>query len=270
MRLGIIGGGRAAWAFGSAWRQAGLPLAGIAIRPQSFSPAPGLLGLARTSVAELMQEADVIVAAVSDHALPEVAAVLAKAPEAVALFHCSGSMTSAVFGRRPSGFSLHPLRALPAVGSESGLAGTLLVFEGSETSRTVARAIVESVGGRFAEIAAGAKPLYHAAAVFGSNYLAALLAISMRLLDEAGLRVEPAALKGDIAELAVSAVQNWAAQKGTTSFTGPIVRGERDVIRKHLDALESTPDLQRVYQELAAQIAGEDLESWLERQAALR
>jgi predicted short-subunit dehydrogenase-like oxidoreductase (DUF2520 family) len=174
-------------------------------------------------------------------------------------------MTSAIFGVRPKAFSLHPLRALPAVGSESGLAGTLLVFEGSDASRPVARAIVESVGGRFAEIAAADKPLYHAAAVFGSNYVAALLAISMRLLDEAGLRVEPAALKADIAELAVSAVQNWAGQKGTTSFTGPIVRAERDVIRKHLDALGSTPDLQRVYQELAAQIAGESLESWLER-----
>jgi predicted short-subunit dehydrogenase-like oxidoreductase (DUF2520 family) len=263
MRLGIIGGGRAAWAFGSAWRQAGLPLAGIALRSRSTSPAAELLGLERSEVAPLLRQAEVIVAAVSDHALPEIAEQLRTAPPEVALFHCSGSLTRAVFGDRPTAFSLHPLRALPAVGTPSGLAGTLLVFEGTDTSRPLAQQIVERVGGRFAEITGGAKPLYHAAAVFGSNYVAALLAISMQLLDDARLGADPAELKRDIAELAISAVQNWAAQEGTTSFTGPIVRGERDVVRKHLAALAERPDLQRVYRELAGQIAGKDLEAWL-------
>jgi predicted short-subunit dehydrogenase-like oxidoreductase (DUF2520 family) len=268
MRLGIIGGGRAAWAFGSAWRQAGLPLAGIALRPRSVSPAADLLGLPRTDVARLMREAEVIVAAVSDHALPEIAEQLRTAPAGVALFHCSGSLTSAVFGDRSTAFSLHPLRALPAVGTPSGLTGTLLVFEGVEVSRPIAQAIVERVGGRFAEIAADAKPLYHAAAVFGSNYVAALLAISMQLLDDAGLRVDPAELKRDIAELAISAVQNWAAQQGTTSFTGPIVRGERDVVRKHLLALGEQPGLRQLYEALASRIATEDLKSWLDAEAS--
>src|SRR5205809_1073105 len=32
VRLGIIGGGRAAWAFGSTWRRIGWPIAGVTLR----------------------------------------------------------------------------------------------------------------------------------------------------------------------------------------------------------------------------------------------
>src|SRR6185295_16941718 len=91
-KLGIIGGGRAAWAFGSTWRRIGWPLAGVTTR--SASPIPSLLGTS----AEL-GEADLLLLAVSDRALHDVAVP----PTRAIVFHCSGIHT-AIHG----GFSLHP------------------------------------------------------------------------------------------------------------------------------------------------------------------
>ena len=84
---------------------------------------------------ELAADSDLLLLAVSDRAIEEIAATL---PESSAsIFHVSGSMT-AVRG----GFSLHPLRALPALGEASDLRDTLLVFEGNH--RDVAKEIAES------------------------------------------------------------------------------------------------------------------------------
>ncbi len=60
---------------------------------------------------------------------------------------------------------------LPPAGVPSDLENTLLVFEGEH--RRTAKLIAAAVGARFAEVAPEQKALYHAAAVFGANYVAA-------------------------------------------------------------------------------------------------
>src|SRR5262249_59900374 len=90
------------------------------------------------------------------------------------------------------GSSLHPLKALPPVGEPSDLRDTLLVFEGEH--RDMAQKIARAAGARFAEISAEAKTRYHAGAVFGSNYVAALLDIAQQLIALGGARYDSAAL----------------------------------------------------------------------------
>src|SRR5712691_4473797 len=168
MKLAILGGGRAAWAYGSAWRRAGWPIAGVWLRDESKSRLAELLDAPRRSIDDLARDSDLLLIAVTDRAIGHIAA---RVPETRAvLFHASGSL-NAVRG----GFSLHPLKALPPVGEASDLRDVLLVFEG--THREVAQRAAKKVGARFAEIASEKKALYHAAAVFGSNYVAAVLDI---------------------------------------------------------------------------------------------
>jgi predicted short-subunit dehydrogenase-like oxidoreductase (DUF2520 family) len=262
MRLGIIGGGRAAWAFGSSWKRAGLPLSGMTLRPGSKSPAPELLSVERIPMSVLLTRSDILLAAVSDSALGEVAAQIADAPADVAIFHCSGSLTSAVF-ERPNGFSLHPLRALPAVGKESSLEDVLLVFEGPPAALPIAQKVASSTGARLATVPAAQKPLYHAAAVFASNYVAALLNIAEELAENANVRlVRPDGstsatreLRDSLVQLAVSAAENWRLNEGQRAFTGPVVRGERAVVLRHLEALTGDPQLLAIYRDLAGRIA---------------
>ena len=234
--LGIIGGGRAAWAFGSTWRRIGWPLAGVATRTESN--VASLLEAPAASVQVLARDADLVLLAVSDRALAEVVATVPQT-EAI-IFHCSGIHTSV-----RGGFSLHPLKALPPAGEPSDLRDTLLVFEGAH--REVAEQIARSAGARFAEIDPAAKTLYHAGAVFGSNNIAALLDIAEQLIALPGAR-------DDIAALARSAIDNWRAHDDARRFTGPAARGDAAVLERHMAALAASPELAEIYRLLAMRI----------------
>jgi predicted short-subunit dehydrogenase-like oxidoreductase (DUF2520 family) len=246
MRLGILGGGRAAWAFGSAWRKIGWPLSGVWLRDESTSHIAELLATSRVDLADLAHDSELLLVAVSDRALHQVAAAI---PETEALvWHASGALPAP-----PRGFSLHPLRALPPVGKPSDLRGTLLVFEGDH--RHTAKLIAAAIDARFAEVTSDQKPLYHAAAVFGSNYVAAVLEIAERLMARAGVE----GTREDLAALARSALENWASHTDEGRFTGPAARGDEEVLRRHIEALRELPDLAGVYELLAAEIAGSRL-----------
>jgi predicted short-subunit dehydrogenase-like oxidoreductase (DUF2520 family) len=242
LRLAILGGGRAAWAYGSAWRRVGAPISGIWLRNSSRSRLPELLGAPRQPIERLARESDLLLIAVSDSAIAETAAMIPQS--AAVVFHASGALPSA-----RGGFSLHPLRVLPPVGEPSDLQDALLVFEGGH--REIAVEIAAAVGARFAEVTAAMKPLYHAAAVFGANYVAAILEIAEELMTRAGI----ADSRSDIAGLAESAVENWRSHDDSRRFTGPAARGDLETIERHLGALENDPQVSQIYGVLADRIA---------------
>jgi predicted short-subunit dehydrogenase-like oxidoreductase (DUF2520 family) len=235
--LGILGGGRAAWAYGSSWRRIGWPIAGVWLREQSRSALPELLEAPRKRIEDL--DADLLLIAVSDRAIDEVAALIPSPAKAI-VFHASGAKASV-----RSGFSLHPLKALPPVGEPSDLRDALLVFEGNH--RETAVSIADGIGARFAEVGREEKARYHAAAVFGSNYVAALLDIAQRHLgiDDA---------RDDLAALARSAIENWRTHDDARRFTGPAARGDDEVIERHLAALAGDAQVAEIYRLLAAEI----------------
>lgn len=243
MRLGIFGGGRAAWAFGSAWKRMGWPLSGVWLRDDSHSHIAELLETARMDMSDLARDSELLLVAVSDRAIAEVAAAI---PETDALiFHASGALLSL-----RGGFSLHPLKALPPVGAASDLEGTLLVFEGEH--RRTAKLIAAAVGARFCEVASEQKALYHAAAVFGSNYVAASLEIAQRLMRRAGIPD----VREDLVALAQSAIENWRSHEDAKRFTGPAARNDTDVMARHREALRDDARVAEIYDLLAAEIAG--------------
>lgn len=238
MRLGILGGGRAAWAYGTAWRSAGWPVTGVWLRHESASRLPELLGAPRSSIDDLARASDLLLIAVSDRAINEVAQ---RIPDTTAvIFHASGAMRSI-----RGGFSLHPLAALAPVGEPSDLSRRLLVFEGARSD--LGRAIAEKIGARIATIDPGQKARYHAGAVFGSNYVAAMLDIADSLIAHGGARE-------DIGGLARSAIDNWVAHTDAKRFTGPAARGDDEVLALHRDALSSEESLREIYTLIAAEI----------------
>lgn len=246
MRLGILGGGRAAWAYGSTWQRIGWPISGVWLRDESHSHIPELLGTARLDLADVARDSELLLVAVSDRAIAEVAALIP--PTEALVFHASGA-TPAL----RNGFSLHPLKSLPPLGEPSDLKDTLLVFEGEH--RHTAKLIAAAAGARFAEIRAQDKALYHAAAVFGANYVAAVLDIAERLMEQAGV----GNAREDLVALAHSAIDNWRKHTDAKRFTGPAARGDKEVIGRHLAALASDPQLAEIYRLLAVEIAGANL-----------
>lgn len=249
MRLTIIGAGRAAWTFGSIWArsgQGGLAIIGRGEIPRSFVER---LGAERRALRpESFSDADLVLFAVPDHAIEPVHRELRSAfPEGTPLFHVSGALSSTIFDREPS-FSLHPLRSLAPVGtSPIDLTGSVMVWEGHPSTEEYGREITRLAGGDFRAIQTPLKPLYHAAAVFGSNYVAASLEAARHLMDAAGLPDPDPALES----LAASAIANWRDGSGRSRFTGPLTRGEVEVIRGHLESLEPFPLHLSAYRALA-------------------
>lgn len=193
-------------------------------------------------MADLARESELLLVAVSDRAIPEIADVI---PETEALiFHASGALLS-----MRDGFSLHPLKSLPPIGDPSDLHDTLLVFEGKH--RRTAKLIAAAIGARFCEVAPEQKARYHAAAVFGSNYVAAMLDVAERLMTRAGVTES----RDDLVALALSAIENWRRNRDARRFTGPASRGDEDVVRGHVAALHDDPEVERIYELLAAEIA---------------
>jgi predicted short-subunit dehydrogenase-like oxidoreductase (DUF2520 family) len=269
MRLGIIGGGRAGWAFGHSLQRAGWVVEAVALRGESSSALPERLSAPRRGLDDEI-DCDLLLVAVSDDALPSMAGGLRRHRFTWA-FHSSGSLPASVLGDRA--FSLHPLRSLPDVGAPVSLAEALLTFEGPAAASGSASQIVRAVGGRMATVTAESKPLYHAAAVFASNYVALLCDAASELMRRSGVDAD---LRSDIESLARSALENWRVG-GVRGFTGPLVRGDRAVVAGHLHALEGEPNeralylaaarsmLQRLADEMPDRPDFQEIARWLER-----
>ena len=95
------------------------------------------------------------------------------------------------------------------------------------------------------------RALYHASAVLGCGYLAALLQVAVDSWLEMGFS-DGEALAA-LLPLVETTVANIGKQGVAASVTGPVVRGDVGTIESHLAALSnSPPPALRVYQALTA------------------
>jgi predicted short-subunit dehydrogenase-like oxidoreductase (DUF2520 family) len=189
-------------------------------------------------------DADAIVVAVPDRAIEEVAGRIAALalPTHLPVLHTSGSRggdTLAALAERghPVG-SAHPLAALadPVDGAER-LAGATWGIEGAAEALALAEQIVAACGGRALRLAPGGKAVYHAAAVFASNYAVTLLSVAERLMESAGVAAEDA--RPALAGLAAGAVENVGARGPAAALTGPVARGDAETVASHLARLSA-------------------------------
>jgi predicted short-subunit dehydrogenase-like oxidoreductase (DUF2520 family) len=108
--------------------------------------------------------------------------------------------------------------------------------------------LARDAGGRPFRIADDLKPLYHAAAVFASNYLVTVTAIAEELEREAGLD-DPL---GALAPLQQATLSNVERVGPAAALTGPAVRGDAVTVRRNLEALaKHAPDAVSSYVALA-------------------
>lgn len=193
---------------------------------------------------------DGIVIAVPDRAIAEVAERLAALapPATIPILHTSGSRSTDVLAALAAHGndvgSVHPLAALAdPVGGADRLSGATWGIEGAGDALDLAERIVAACGGRALRIAPGGKALYHAGAVFASNYAVILLSVAERLMEEAG--VPPLDARSALTGLAAGAVENLGARGPVEALTGPVARGDVETVELHLDRL--SPDERPLY-----------------------
>ncbi len=148
--------------------------------------------------------------------------------------------------------SLHPLQSFPTVADDAAaaarVAGTHWFHEGGGFDE--AAKIVAVWRGTLNRIAPGKKALYHAAAAALSNHAVALFDSAVALFEAAGVPRDQA--QTPLAALLVGTAANLASVGSPAALTGPIARGDVEVVRRHLDALrDAAPDLVESYVAMA-------------------
>jgi predicted short-subunit dehydrogenase-like oxidoreductase (DUF2520 family) len=179
---------------------------------------------------------------VPDSAVAEVASRLAGGPQihaGVAFVHTSGALelgALAPLRARHAVGSFHPLRSFPEPGPPEAFKGIVVAVDASVPPllRTLNR-LARDLGAKPRRVDDTRRALYHAAAVFASNYVVALMSVAVSLLEEAGW-TESEAVQG-LATLAEGAVANVRKQGPIAALTGPIRRGDAQTVARHLSAL---------------------------------
>lgn len=240
MRVGIVGPGRAGLGLALALRRAGVAVVGLHGRRPKRVPR----GLTLTLGARppWLVDADIVVLAVRDDAIPAARAMLA-GPELRdrVVLHLSGVHTArALAPLRRHGAAVGAMHPLMTVSGDprraaAMLAGATFAVEGDVRAVRAARALARRLGAHPVAIAPGAKARYHAGAVFASNYVVTLLAEAETLLVAAGFTRRAA--RSALAPLARATVENVAAAGPVAALTGPLRRGDARTIRAHLRAL---------------------------------
>jgi len=191
---------------------------------------------------------------VPDSEIAHVARALAKKIEwkgRVAL-HSSGALSSdelAPLRRRGAAVaSAHPLMTFVR-GSRPSLAGVPFAIEGDRDAVRLARTMVTKMGGHAYPIRKRDKAAYHAWGMFASPLFAALLATTERVAAMAGVR--PRAARQRMIPILLQTLANYASYDAAGAFSGPIVRGDVDTVRRHLHVLRGAPTALEVYSALA-------------------
>jgi predicted short-subunit dehydrogenase-like oxidoreductase (DUF2520 family) len=189
-----------------------------------------------------LPECDLLLIAVRDDAISEVAGKLAPLAESVSVAaHMSGFTpvaaleSLAAVGTQVGGF--HPLQTLPDPerGAEA-LSGAFVGIGGGPGATAVLTELAESLGMTPFPLADESRPAYHAGASAASNFVITALATAADLMMEA--RIDPIVTR----PLVERAVANLYELTSESPLTGPIARGDVTTVTGQLKAAFSVSD----------------------------
>ncbi|HEX4498098.1 MAG TPA: DUF2520 domain-containing protein [Thermoanaerobaculia bacterium] len=189
---------------------------------------------------------NLLLIAVGDGSIAEVAAALAGRPQARVALHTSGSLdASALAPLQAAGSkigSLHPLKAFPqALPDPAEGKSVFFAVDGDPEAKELAFRLAEAFGGVAAEVPASARPLYHFAATLAAGGVVTLLAAAAEIAGGLGLPAEVTRGYLELARGALNAAGHTldADRPLATAITGPVARDDRETLRRHLAALGS-------------------------------
>lgn len=253
-KFGLIGAGRVGAAIIQALLDKGYSIFGVADKdPAAIERVGRWLNreFARLTPQEVAAGSDILFITTPDDAIAQVYEEIRGSlkPGAV-LIHCSGALTSRVFlsGAR---LSIHPLQIFPSYG-ERLRPGIYWGVEGDEAVVELGMELVRELGGQPFRLSSDQKPLYHAMAVAGSNFLVVVLELATQLGITAGLH-NPLEL---IRPLIDGAIELTTKLGPIQALSGPFERGEVGVVSSHLSRIcESRPELLDLYSALGRRAA---------------
>ncbi|MCA1245432.1 Rossmann-like and DUF2520 domain-containing protein [Massilia sp. MS-15] len=228
----------------------------------SARAAVAFIGAGRVCASvEAMRPASVWMLAVGDDAIVPACERLAAAAQldGAIVFHCSGAKASSeLAAARAAGAlvaSVHPVRSFAdpqAVAAD--FAGTYCGVEGDAAALAVLEPGFGTIGARTVRIDPAQKTVYHAAAVFASNYLVTVLDAALRAYVAAGV---PEQVARELARpLASEALANVFRLGPEAALSGPVARGDHATVARQQEAVSRWhPATGQLYEALVAPTA---------------
>ncbi len=242
LRVGVIGAGRVGAVLAATLAARGHQIVGAAgesdaSRHRIATLLPGVLNEKPSAVA---RACDVLLLTVPDDMLANVVHVLAASGalrEGQYVVHTSGrhGLTvlepAAALGART--VAMHPAMTFTGTALDlDRLQGCVFGLTADDAERDFAAGLVAELGGRAIWVPEEMRTLYHAGLAHGANHLVTLVTEAMEMLTAAGAEDPAATLR----PLLAAALDN-AFEQGDAALTGPIVRGDLNTVRAHLDEI---------------------------------
>ena len=243
--MNLVGAGHVGRALGRLFHASGVfaPQDLLTRSPASARQAADFIGAgAPAATLAGMRPARVWLLAVNDDQIAPVCAALAAAHDlrGAVIFHCSGAKASSELqAARDAGAlvaSVHPIRSFADPGKVAReFGGTFCGIEGDAQALAVLAPAFEAIGARLVAIDPAAKTVYHAAAVFASNYLVTVLDASLRAYQAAGV---PEDVARELARpLAEETLANVFRLGPAAALSGPVARGDFATVARQQAAL---------------------------------
>lgn len=260
-KVAIIGAGRVGTALAVLLHRRGYAIAGVASRTlTSAKRCANLTGcrLTTTQPSEAARAGETILITTPDGVIRKVSEQIARKggfKKGDLVIHASGALDSdelrAAKQKRALTLSMHPVQSFANVRSAvENLPGSYFGLEGEENAVERGRKLVKDLDGKAIVIPKGAKTLYHAAACVLSNYLVSLVDLSLKLYERVGIPREKALPM--LLPLVEGTIANVKRVGIPSALTGPIERGEVEVLREQLSSIRArAPELLEVFSELA-------------------
>ena len=194
--------------------------------------------LRERGIAVRAEGAQLVLLCVPDGSIAEVAASVPVGPWVA---HVSGATPLAALAPHVRRFSVHPLQTFTRDGAAEQLDGVWgAVTAETDDAGAAATWLAETLGLRTFELADSARTLYHAGAVFASNYIVTMQRAAALLFEEVGAPVE--ALEPLIRHTV----------DGGFELTGPLARGDWATVERHRAEIQArVPQLDHLYETLA-------------------
>lgn len=189
---------------------------------------------------ELKSLSGVILFAVPDSMIQHVyQQVKDKCAPGSCLIHFSGFHSSKIFiGADELGFSrasMHPNLSFadPDI-AYLNLPSCIFGLEGDESGMRIAIELVEDISGKYVILSEEGKVAYHLAAVICSNFVVGLAALAEKIYSNCGV----GDFRGVMSNLIFNVTQNISAKGVKESLTGPVARGDWQIVEKEREVFE--------------------------------
>jgi len=247
--LSIIGAGRVGQALGRRLHELGWKIGTVVTHSEaSARRAVRFIGAgkARAGLTRQVVVSQVILIATPDDEIPVVAQELARIGDeelrGKIVLHTSGAMDCTTLKplqqRGAKIGSMHPLQSFSGIAVPS-LEGKIFTIEGETHAVRMARRIARALGGSPLRIAGNKKLLYHAAAAMAAGHVLAVEEAATQLF--VSLKMKRSEAVRALLPLTRQVLENFERLGPRAAWTGPLSRGDYEIVKAHLDALREAP-----------------------------